>query len=106
MDLYKTLTNEGLRAPLEDYITALLFELPAPPRGIQQVNLKLANQKATFKNVLLYYPPINKLPFVDNECINALFECLNVDHVLLFFKRILLDSNVSHITSLRTTFRT
>lgn len=68
--------------------------MPAPPRGIQQVNLKLIGRNA-FNNVTLFYPPINKLPFVDMNCINTLFESLNVDNVLLFFKRILLDSNVS-----------
>ena len=33
-DLYKTMKGEGLRAPLEDYVTPLLYEIPAPPRGI------------------------------------------------------------------------
>jgi hypothetical protein len=93
-DLYKTMKGEGLRAPLEDYLTPLLYEIPAPPRGIQKVKLSLLNQMGAFTKVHFFYPPINKLPFVDDECINVLFEALNVDHVLLFFKRVLLDSNV------------
>ena len=34
LDLYQMMTKDGLKAPLEDYLVALLFELPAPPRGI------------------------------------------------------------------------
>jgi hypothetical protein len=45
------------------------------------------------KHVTVSYPPINKLPYLDGECINTLFHSLDVDNVLLFFKRILLDSN-------------
>ena len=43
---------------------------------------------------MVMYPPINKLPYANYDFINTLFLSLNVDNVLLFFKRILLDSNV------------
>ena len=89
------MTTEGLKGPLEDYIASLVYQVPAPPRGIQQVNLKLISKRTTYKNLTIFYPPINKLPYVDMNCINTLFECLNVDNILLFFKRILLDSNVN-----------
>lgn len=88
------MTTDGLAGPLEDYIAGLLYKIPAPPRGIQQVNLKLIGKKNPYKQVTLFYPPINRLPYIDMNCINALFESLNVDNVLLFFKRMLLDSNV------------
>jgi hypothetical protein len=99
LDLYLAMTTEGLKGPLEDYIARLLYQVPAPPRGIQQINLKLICEKNPYRTVTLFYPPINKLPFVDINCINALFESLNVDNVLLFFKRILLDSNNLMVSS-------
>ncbi len=87
--------DNGLRAPLEDYITHLVFSIPAPPRGIATVNLKLICKNHPFRNLLLKYPPINRLPHANSDFIITLFENLNVDNVLLFFKRVLLDSNVS-----------
>lgn len=49
---------------------------------------------------MLYYPPINKLPYTNNDFIITLFDSLNVDNILLFFKRILLDSNVRKYISI------
>ena len=85
----------SLRAPLEDYVAQLVYAIPAPPRGIAQVNLKLISKNHPFRNLLFKYPPINKLPYANNDFIITLFDSLNVDNVLLFFKRVLLDSNVS-----------
>ena len=87
--------DSGMKAPLEDYIAYLLFSVPSPPRGIQTVNIKLPCKLSTFRNLMVMYPPINKLPYANYDFINTLFLSLNVDNVLLFFKRILLDSNVS-----------
>lgn len=72
----------------------MLYSIPAPPRGITKVNLKLICKNHPFRNLLFMYPPINKLPYTNNDFIITLFDCLNVDNVLLFFKRVLLDSNV------------
>ena len=90
------MTKEGIQGPVEDFIVRLLYQVPAPPRGIQQVTVKLSCKSNPNKDVTVFYPPINKLPYVDISCINTLFECLNIDNTLLFFKRILLDSSVSY----------
>jgi len=58
------------------------------------LNLKLICRNHPYRNLLFKNPPINKLPYSNNDFIITLFDCLNVDNVLLFFKRILLDSNV------------
>jgi hypothetical protein len=41
-DLFQAILKEGIHGPLEDYVTRLLYQVPAPPRGIQQVTLKLS----------------------------------------------------------------
>ena len=33
------------------------------------------------------------IPFVDNKCIQTLFEFLSVDNIILLFKRVLLDTS-------------
>ena len=96
MDI-KRACDTGLRAPLEDYIAQLVFSVPAPPRGIASVNLKLICKNHPFRNLLFKYPPINKLPYTNSDFIITLFDSLSVDNVLLFFKRVLLDSNVNFI---------
>jgi DENN (AEX-3) domain len=53
----------------------------------------MISKKYSLKQVVVSHPPINRLPYIDSECINTLFHCLDVDNVLLFFKRVLLDSN-------------
>ena len=95
IDIQHSITKEGLMAPFEDYIARLVYQVPAPPRGIQNVRLKLISKTLPHKDVTVFQPPINRLPYADRNSINTLFECLNVDNVLLFFKRVLLDSNVS-----------
>lgn len=99
LDLHNAIIKEGLLAPLEDYIARLVYQVPAPPRGIQNVKLRLISKTLPQKDVTVFYPPINRLPYVDKNCINSLFDSLNVDNILLFFKRILLDSNVILSTS-------
>ena len=94
IDIKRAADSGSLKGPLEDYITHLLFTIPAPPRGIAQVNLKLICKNHPFRNLMFKYPPINKLPYANPEFIIALFESLTVDNVLLFFKRVLLDQNV------------
>jgi len=101
---FKRASERSLKAPLEDYVAQLVYSVPAPPRGIAQVNLKLISKNHPFRNLLFKYPPINKLPYANNDFIITLFDSLNVDNVLLFFKRVLLDSNVS--PALVTLFRT
>jgi hypothetical protein len=33
-DMYYAMSCDGLKGPFEDYLTALLYQIPAPPRGI------------------------------------------------------------------------
>jgi hypothetical protein len=33
--------DHGLKAPLEDYLTHLVYSVPAPPRGLAKIVLKL-----------------------------------------------------------------
>jgi hypothetical protein len=84
----------AIKAPLEDYIAHFLYSVPCPPRGIASVNIKLVCKFHPYRTLLLKYPPINRLPYANNDFIIELFESLNVDNILLFFKRVLLDSNV------------
>ena len=89
----KKASHIGLKAPLEDYIAHLVYSVPTPPRGLAKVNVQLVNQEHV-QSVSFTLPPINHLPFTNSEFIRTLFDSLDVDNILLFFKRVLLDSNV------------
>jgi hypothetical protein len=49
----------GLKAPLQDYLTHLVYSIPAPPRGIAKVKVSLIETKPTPKEVIFSLPPIN-----------------------------------------------
>lgn len=36
--------DNGLKAPVEDYLAHLVFSIPAPPRGIATVKLSLLDR--------------------------------------------------------------
>lgn len=94
MDIKRACDTGGLRAPLEDYIAHLVYSVPAPPRGKASVDIKLISKNHPYRTLAIKYPPINKLPYANSDFIITLFDSLSVDNVLLFFKRVLLDSNV------------
>ena len=35
LDIYHAIVKEGMHGPVEDFIARLLYQVPAPPRGIQ-----------------------------------------------------------------------
>ena len=54
IDIQHSITKEGLMAPFEDYIARLVYQVPAPPRGIQNVRLKLISKTLPHKDVTVF----------------------------------------------------
>jgi len=88
----------------EEYIVRLLFEVPAP---IILDRLKIflpptiSSKLPTVVDINL--PSVGYgLPYIDKKCINTLFQYLNLDNIILLFKRVLLDTSNLFISDERS----
>ena len=75
--------------PLEKYVSNFCGETPAPPRGVIQVVINVADT-----TIVLRRPPVNKLPQIGDYCLEILFSRLSVDKVVLIWRLLLLEVKI------------
>lgn len=100
-------------ARFEEYVAKLVFQIHMPFPGcsvniylpgleLDGVDKEVANsvppEFLKSQKITITEPDKNSLPYVNNDCINTLFKCLDVENVLVVFKRVLMDTNVLFIS--------
>jgi pentatricopeptide repeat protein len=75
--------------PLERYIINLCCEIPAPPPGAYEIQVPILD------SIIRFWAPPAKLPIAYTALpYNVLFECLDVDHILLVWTALLVERKV------------
>ncbi len=79
--------------PIEKVIDNLVFEIPAPPRGLYKVEFTLFNEKIT-----LIQPKMNTLPLV-NYKFQLIFVLLEINQVVDIFKYLVSEMRIAFFCS-------
>jgi pentatricopeptide repeat protein len=95
--LYRATTSSTMTAPLERYIQNLCVEIPAPPPGAFEIELNLFQQKS---DIIKFWAPPAKLP-VPYVALpyEILFECLDLENILVVWNALLVEQKVLLVSS-------
>ena len=77
-----------IKKPIERIIENLVYETPAPPRGIHQIEYNISNEK-----YILTQPHVNALPQVSLE-LEKIFSYFKIEQTLEIYTHILLEKKV------------
>lgn len=93
--LYRLATTTNLmEAPLERYIQNLCVEIPAPPPGAFEIELKV------FRSQIKFWAPPAKLPVAYVALpYHVLFECLDLNNVMVVWYALLTEQKVVLLSS-------
>ena len=87
-------TTDLLEGPVESYIANICLEIPAPPPGAYEVQMKIFNSTIRF-----WSPPANQpiayvaLPY------SQLFSCLDIANVIFVWKALVMERKVLLVSS-------
>lgn len=93
--LYRLATTTNLMiAPLERYIQNLCIEIPAPPPGAFEIEIKV------FRSHIKFWAPPAKLPVAYVALpYHVLFECLDLENIMVLWYALLTEQKVLLISS-------
>ena len=77
--------DNGIEYPIENYIDSLIFKIPAPPKGIFQINLQFLNLNINFEQ-----KSPNEIPLPEVDLL-YLFHYFTIEKIFLILKYILLE---------------
>ena len=87
-------TTNVMQVPIERYICNLCMEIPAPPPGAYEVQVSILN------STIRFWAPPAKLPIAYVALpYQTLFDCLDVDHILLLWNALIMEHKVLLVSS-------
>ena len=93
--LYRLATATNvMKAPIERYIVNLCSEIPAPPPGAYEIQVKILD------SAIRFWAPPAKLPIAYVALpYNILFECLDLEHILDLFCAMIMEHKIVLLSS-------
>lgn len=87
-------TTNVMQAPIERYVCNLCLEIPAPPPGAYEVQLSILN------STIRFWAPPAKLPIAYVALpYQTLFDCLDVDNILLLWNVLIMEHKILLVSS-------
>jgi len=93
--LYRLASSTNImQTPIERYVLNLCMEIPAPPPGAYEVQLSILN------STIRFWAPPAKLPIAYVALpYQTLFDCLDVDNILLLWNALIMEHKILLVSS-------
>ena len=87
-------SRTGIPNVIEAYVNNLVFNVPAPPRGLTKVMYEFIAKENQGRILQMYQPPINKLPFVNLSHFRLMMSRVELDDIIIIFTALLLEKRI------------